>query len=288
MATYDVSGKVVLITGGARGIGNALARQLRARGALIAVVDLRPDDVDLAVEALGGDPVAVGFHADVTDRGAMQRVVAQTVERFGGLDVVVANAGIVSRAATMSSMATETFDRILDVNVNGVVNTVQAALPQVIERRGQVIAISSVMAFANSAGSIPYGMSKAAVEALARGLRVELLPLGASATSVHFGFIDTDMVQRALDTDPVVSGVLESFPRALRKRLKPEQAAAAVVAGIETRAPRVITPGIWKVFYALRGIIGPLLDRRAESDAGTRASMAALHGRDGEELEMTA
>jgi NAD(P)-dependent dehydrogenase (short-subunit alcohol dehydrogenase family) len=288
MATYDVSGKVVLITGAARGIGNALARQLRARGAMIAVVDLRPDDVERAVEELGGDPVAIGFHADVTDRGAMQRVVAQTVERFGGLDVVVANAGIVSRAATMSSMATETFDRIIDVNVNGVVHTVQAALPQVVERRGQVIVISSVMAFANSAGSIPYGMSKAAVEALARGLRVELVPLGASATSVHFGFIDTDMVQRALDTDPVVSGVLESFPRALRKRLKPEQAAAAVVTGIETRAPRVITPGVWKLFFALRGIIGPLLDRRAEHDAGTRASMAALHGRDGEELEMTA
>ena len=288
MVTYDVSGKVVLITGAARGIGNALARQLRARGALIAVVDLRPDDVDRAVEELGGDPVAIGFHADVTDRGAMQRVVAQTVERFGGLDVVVANAGIVSRAATMASMATETFDRILDVNVNGVVHTVQAALPQVIERRGQVIVISSVMAFANSAGSIPYGMSKAAVEALARGLRVELLPLGASATSVHFGFIDTDMVQRALDTDPVVSGVLEALPRPLRRRLKPEQAAAAVVAGIETRAARVITPGVWKVFFVLRGIIGPLLDLQAERDAGTRASMAALHGRDGEELEMTA
>jgi NAD(P)-dependent dehydrogenase (short-subunit alcohol dehydrogenase family) len=288
MVTYDVSGKVVLITGAARGIGNALARQLRARGALIAVVDLRPDDVDRAVEELGGDPVAIGFHADVTDRGAMQRVVAQTVERFGGLDVVVANAGIVSRAATMSSMATETFDRILDVNVNGVVHTVQAALPQVVERRGQVVVISSVMAFANSAGSIPYGMSKAAVEALARGLRVELLPLGASATSVHFGFIDTDMVQRALDTDPVVSGVLEALPRPLRKRLKPEQAAAAVVEGIETRAARVITPGIWKIFFALRGIIVPLLDLQAERDAGTRASMAALHGRDGEELEMTA
>jgi len=288
MVTYDVSGKVVLITGAARGIGNALARQLRARGALIAVVDLRPDDVDRAVEELGGDPVAIGFHADVTDRGAMQRVVAQTVERFGGVDVVVANAGIVSRAATMASMATETFDRILDVNVNGVVHTVQAALPQVIERRGQVIVISSVMAFANSAGSIPYGMSKAAVEALARGLRVELLPLGASATSVHFGFIDTDMVQRALDTDPVVSGVLEALPRPLRRRLKPEQAAAAVVAGIETRAARVITPGVWKVFFVMRGIIGPLLDLQAERDAGTRASMAALHGRDGEELEMTA
>ncbi len=288
MATYDVSGKVVLITGAARGIGNALARQLRARGALIAVVDLRPDDVDRAVEELGGDPVAIGFNADVTDRGAMQRVVAQTVERFGGLDVVVANAGIVSRAATMRSMATETFDRILDVNVNGVVHTVQAALPQVIERRGQVIVISSVMAFANSAGSIPYGMSKAAVEAMARGLRVELLPLGASATSVHFGFIDTDMVQKALDTDPVASRMLKTLPPLLGRRLKPDEAAAAVVAGIETRAARVITPGIWKVFFYLRGIIGPLLDLQAERDKGARSSMVALDDREGEELEMTA
>ena len=288
MASYSVNGKVVLITGGARGIGKAIAMQLRARGANVVVVDLRPDEIDRTVEELGGDEVALGLQADVTDRGAMQRAVAQTVERFGGLDVVVANAGIVSRAATMRSMATETFDRILDVNVNGVVNTVQAALPQVIERRGQVIAISSVMAFANSAGSIPYGMSKAAVEAMARGLRVELLPLGASATSVHFGFIDTDMVQRALDTDPVVKGVLDALPGSLKRRLRPEQAAAAVVAGIERRAPRVITPPVWKLFFYLRGIIAPLLDLNAERDAGTRASMAALDGREGEELEMTA
>ena len=287
-ASYSVNGKVVLITGGARGIGKAIAMQLRTRGARLVVVDLRPDEIDRTVEELGGDEVALGLQADVTDRGAMQRVVAQAVERFGGLDVVVANAGIVSRAATMRSMATETFDRILDVNVNGVVNTVQAALPQVVERRGQVVAISSVMAFANSAGSIPYGMSKAAVEAMARGLRVELLPLGASATSVHFGFIDTDMVQRALDTDPVVKGVLDALPSPLKRRLRPEQAAAAVVAGIESRAPRVITPPVWKLFFYLRGIIAPLLDLQAERDAGTRASMAALDGRDGEELEMTA
>jgi len=288
MSVYHVTGKVILITGAARGIGNAMARQLRDKGAKIVVVDLHQEDVDRAVEQLGGEEVAIGFAADVTDRGAMQRVVAQSVEKFGGVDVVIANAGIVSRAATMASMATETFDRIIDVDTNGVVNTVQAALAQVIERRGQVVVISSVMAFANGAGSIPYAMSKAAVEVLARSLRVELAPLGASATSVHFGFIDTDMVQQALDTDPVVAGVLEALPAPLRRRLKPEQAAAAVVAGIESRAPRVITPGIWKVFYALRGIIAPLLDARAEKDAGTLRSMSELQNRAGEELKTTA
>lgn len=288
MATYDVSGKVVLVTGGSRGIGNAMARQLRARGAKLVVVDLRPDEIDRAVEELGGEEVALGLQADVTDRGAMQRVVAQAVERFGGIDVVIANAGIVSRAATMASMATETFDRILDVDTNGVVNTVQAALPQVVERRGQVVVISSVMAFANGAGSIPYAMSKAAVEVLARALRVELAPFGASATSVHFGFIDTDMVHQALDTDPEVKGAVDALPSPLRRRLKPEHAAAAVVAGIETRAPRVITPGVWKVFFALRGIIAPLLDARAERHAGTRRSMERLHDRAGEELKTTA
>lgn len=288
MATYDVSGKVVLVTGGSRGIGNAMARQLRARGAKLVVVDLRPDEIDRAVEELGGEEVALGLQADVTDRGAMQRVVAQAVERFGGIDVVIANAGIVSRAATMASMATETFDRILDVDTNGVVNTVQAALPQVVERRGQVVVISSVMAFANGAGSIPYAMSKAAVEVLARALRVELAPFGASATSVHFGFIDTDMVHQALDTDPEVKGAVDALPSPLRRRLKPEHAAAAVVAGIETRAPRVITPGVWKVFFALRGIIAPLLDARAERHAGTRLSMERLHDRAGEELKTTA
>lgn len=288
MSVYHVTGKVVLITGAARGIGNAMARQLRAKGARIVVVDLHQEDVDRAVEELGGEGAAIGFAADVTDRGAMQRVVAQSVESFGGVDVVIANAGIVSRAATLASMGTETFDRILDVDTNGVVNTVQAALGQVIERRGQVVVISSVMAFANGAGSIPYAMSKAAVEVLARALRVELAPLGASATSVHFGFIDTDMVQRALDTDPVVSGVLKALPSPLRRRLKPEQAAAAVVAGIESRAPRVITPGVWKIFFVLRGIIGPLLDARSEKDAGTLRSMSELHRRSGEELETTA
>src|SRR4051794_10481186 len=99
MASYDVNGKVALVTGGARGIGFATAKALAGRGASVAIVDLDQSAVDRAAAELG-DGKAIGLAADVTDRGAMQRAVATTVERFGGLDVVVANAGIAARGAT--------------------------------------------------------------------------------------------------------------------------------------------------------------------------------------------
>ncbi len=122
---------------------------------------------------------AVGLAADVTDRGAMQQVVAQVVERFGGVDVVVANAGIASRGATTRSMSGEAFDRVLDVNLNGVHRTVTAPLPEIISRRGHVVVVASVYAFVNGLGAAPYAMSKAGVEQLGRALRVELAQHGA-------------------------------------------------------------------------------------------------------------
>ncbi len=151
----------------------------------------------------------------------MQRVVATAVERFGGLDVVVANAGIASRAATLRAMSAESFERVVDVNLNGVYLTVDAALPEIIRRKGHVVVISSVYAFVNGIGAIPYAISKAGVEQLGRALRVELVQHGASATVAYFGFIDTEMVHRAIDQDPLVDALSDTFPAPLRKRLKP-------------------------------------------------------------------
>src|SRR5207244_6858480 len=102
---------------------------------------------------------ALGIVADVTDRGEMQRVVAMTVERFGGLDVVMANAGIAPRAATLRAMAGENVDRVLDVNINGVLNTVEVALPEIVRRRGHVVVVASIYAFWNGVGNVPYAMS---------------------------------------------------------------------------------------------------------------------------------
>src|SRR5687768_16741798 len=138
MDRYDLTGKVALVTGAARGIGFETAKALVGRGASVVVVDLRGEDAIAAAAQMDGER-ALGLAADVTDRDAMQKVVASTVERFGRLDVVVANAGVASRPATFRAMSEDAFDRVMDVNLHGVIGTVRAALPEIIENGGHVV-----------------------------------------------------------------------------------------------------------------------------------------------------
>src|SRR5207248_4484905 len=120
-------------------------------------------------------------------------------------------------------------DRLFDINVGSALNTVNAALPSLIETRGRIVLISSVFAFVNGAGTIPYAMSKAAVEQLGRGLRVELAAHGISVTTAYFALINTDMTRQGLDEDPVAQALLGTQPKFLRKRISPEEAATAIV-----------------------------------------------------------
>jgi NAD(P)-dependent dehydrogenase (short-subunit alcohol dehydrogenase family) len=287
MPRYDLAGKVALVTGGARGIGFATARALVGRGASVAVLDLDRAAASTAASQLH-DARAFGLAADVTDRGAMQRAVAETVERYGGLDVVVANAGIVSRVASFRAMSSESFERVLDVNLMGVYRTVDAALPEIVPRRGHVVVISSIYAFMNGVGTIPYAMSKAAVEQFGRALRVELAPHGASATVAYFGFIDTEMVHRSIDADPQVGRMLQTLPKPLHKRLSPDVAGEAIVSGIERRSPRVIRPRRWTIMSLLRGILNPLSDAQLERDPDTHAFVREFDSRAGEDQPTTA
>ncbi len=287
MTTYDLNGKVALVTGGARGIGFATAQALIGRGATVVIVDLHAADVEAAASRLH-DTRALGLAADVTDRGAMQRAVATTVERFGGLDVVVANAGIASRGSTFRAMSTETFDRVIDVNLNGVVRTVEAALPQIVAREGHVVVIASVYAFINGMGAVPYAIAKAGVEQLGRALRIELAPFGASATTAYFGFIDTEMVHKALDEDPLSAKLMEVVPKPLRKRLQPKVAGEAIVTGIEKRSARVIRPRRWAALSVVRGAINPLSDRAMRGNAATLDLVRQFDSREGEEQPTTA
>jgi NAD(P)-dependent dehydrogenase (short-subunit alcohol dehydrogenase family) len=209
----------------------------------------------------------------------MQRAVNDVVERFGGLDIVVANAGVAPPTTPMTRIGGEVFERVIEIDLLGVWRTVHAALPQVVERRGHVVVIASVYAFVNGVLATPYAMSKAGVEQLGRSLRAELQIHGASASVAYFGFIDTDMVRDAF-VDPVVQQLEETFPKFMLKRLAPVEAGSAIVEGIQRRAPRIIRPRWWRVYSLLRGLINPLGDRLLERDANVRDAVRAGESRE--------
>jgi len=270
MPVYDLNGKVALVTGAARGIGYETARQIHMRGASVAVVDLDAEQAREAAERIGER--AIGIGADVTDHGAMQAAVAETVERFGGLDVAVANAGIAqSKLATVRGIGSEEWERVFEVDMLGVWRTVRAALPQIVERRGHIVVTSSVYAFVNGVLNSPYAVAKSGVESLGRSLRAELMPLGASAGVAYFGWVDTKLVQDAFQNNG--DRMQQNLPEFLKKRIEPAEAGAAVVGGIEERAPRTFAPKWWRYVSALRGILNPLLDRRFERDATMTATV---------------
>ncbi len=269
-SSYPLPGKVALVTGAARGIGFETARLMHARGASVALVDLSPEATADAARRVGERTIAIG--ADVTDAEAMAGAVEEVVERFGGLDVAVANAGIAPPTRPMSVVDTDSFERTIEVDLLGVWRTVRPALAQVIERRGHVVVVASVYAFVNGIMATPYAASKAAVEQLGRALRAELSIHGASASVAYFGFIDTPMVRDALD-DPAAGNIGEMFPAFMLRRLHAADAGEAIVDGIERRVPRIIRPRWWRAYSVLRGVVNPLLDRRAERDERVRETV---------------
>ena len=274
MPALDLNGKVALVTGAARGIGFEAARQMHLRGASVAVLDLDAEEAREAAERIG--PRAIGLAADVTDQNAMMACVAEVVEKLGGLDVAVANAGIAQAGfASARAISGEDWERVFEVDLRGVWRTVRAALPQIVERQGQMVVVSSVYAFVNGMGNSPYAVAKAGVESLGRSLRTELIPHGASASVAYFGWVDTRMVQDAFSGEDS-HRIRELSPEWLLKRITPEEAGAGLVRGIEERAPRIFVPKWWRYVSALRGLVNPLLDRRMESDPKVRSLIRDL------------
>ena len=202
----------------------------------------------------------------MTDRAAIASAVDQATEQFGGLDIVVANAGVAPPAGSILSVDEDVFERVVEIDLLGVYRTVRAGLPQIADRGGHVVVVASIYAFVNGVSAASYAISKAGVEQLGRALRAELSLHGASASVAYFGFIDTTMVHETIDEDPLGLRLLELVPSFLRKRLPPSAAGEAVARGIERRAPRIIAPRRWAVLQVLRGVLNPLLDPRLERD----------------------
>jgi NAD(P)-dependent dehydrogenase (short-subunit alcohol dehydrogenase family) len=264
VSRYDLSGKVVLITGAAQGIGLGTAKAMHARGASVALLDLDLAATERAAATVGAR--AIGLAGDVTDGASLETAVRATVTRFGGIDVSIANAGISPPAATARVYDPGLWEKVIDVNLLGAWRTVRATLPHVLQRRGQIVLISSIYAFTNGTFVSPYAASKAGIEQLGRALRVELSSHGVTSTTAYFGFVDTAMVRAAIKDDPLGQRFHELIPGFLHKTITPDQAGEVLTRGVQRRATTVMAPRRWRPLSVLRGVINPAVDKRFGAD----------------------
>jgi NAD(P)-dependent dehydrogenase (short-subunit alcohol dehydrogenase family) len=269
----DLHGRVVFITGAARGLGAEIARQAHARGAYVAVVGRRLDPLQELANGLGDR--AAAFQADVTDFAALQGAARDTVHRFGGIDVVVSNAGVAPPSDTVASIDPAEFERTVDIDLLGQWRTIRATLPQVADRHGHVLVVGSIYAFFNGALNASYAASKAGVEQLTRAVRVELAPHGATAGIAYLGFIDTDLATDVF-AQRHVDDVRKALPGFITHPMPVSEAAAAIINGIERRSPRVTAPGWVAPMLTFRGITTTLMDELALHHPGVARAISRV------------
>lgn len=225
MIRFD--GKAMLVTGGTAGIGLATARLALELGARVAVAGRDPARGRGAAAGLGGD--ALFIEADVAREEDVQRMVAGVLERFGRLDVLVNNAGVIHRRPVLEEEP-EGWDHLMAVNLRGVFLCCRYALPALIASRGAIVNVSSRLAFRSAAGRTPaYDASKAGVAALTRSLAVRYGPDGVRANAVCPGFVPTDLNRDSWEawTPEHRAQVIQTYP--LRRLGTPEDAARAIL-----------------------------------------------------------
>jgi NAD(P)-dependent dehydrogenase (short-subunit alcohol dehydrogenase family) len=261
-APRPIAGQVALITGAARGIGAETARQLAARGARVSLVGLEPEELERAAAACG--PEAAWYEADITDWDALERAVEGTVERFGAIDVVMANAGV-GAGGTVEASDPRAFERLVEINLLGTWRTVRTALPHVIDRRGYVLIVGSLASGLHAPGMAAYSASKAGVEAFANSLRGEVAPRGVDVGVAYFPWIDTDMV-RGGEKHPAFQETRGRLPGPLGKTYPVSVAGKVAVEGIEHRR-RTVAQGWVKALMLARTVVQPLSEIGARAEA---------------------
>ncbi|MGH3759551.1 short-chain dehydrogenase/reductase [Actinophytocola sp.] len=261
VGSKSVRGKIVLITGAARGIGAGVAKDLARRGAKLALVGLEADELARVAAECGPD--AGAWEADVTRWADLERAVAAAVERFGRIDVVLANAGIAATGFTRS-IDRAAFERVIEVDLLGVWRTMRVTLPHLVEAKGYALLVSSAAAIVHIPGNAAYSAAKAGVEAFGNSLRAEVKHLGVDVGVAHPTWIATDMVNDA-DAHPVFGGLRRST-KGIAGRTYPLSVAVDLIsAGIAARA-RVVHVPRWVGFAKL---IRALLPRAVERQART-------------------
>jgi NADP-dependent 3-hydroxy acid dehydrogenase YdfG len=205
----NIEGKVVVITGASSGLGEATARLLSEQGALIALGARRKDRIDALAAELGGSSKTIAVQTDVTQHEQVKSLVDTAVEKFGRIDIIINNAGLMPQSL-LENLRIEDWDRMIDVNIKGVLYGIAAALPHMKQQKaGHIINVSSVAGHKVGPGSAVYSATKHAVRALSEGLRQEVKPYNIRTTIISPGVVATELPNSV--TDPAVIGRIQKL-----------------------------------------------------------------------------
>jgi NADP-dependent 3-hydroxy acid dehydrogenase YdfG len=224
--TNNIAGKVVVITGASSGLGEATARLLAAQGATVVLGARRVDRINAVANELtasGGQALAIP--TDVTDRNQVKKLVDAAVETYGRIDVIINNAGLMP-SSPLERLKIDDWDRMIDVNIKGVLYGIAAALPYMKEQKaGHIINVSSVAGHKVRAGGAVYAATKHAVRALSEGLRLEVKPYNMRTTVISPGAVATELPTSATEPD-----VAEGFHKFYEEYAIPADSFARAVA----------------------------------------------------------
>lgn len=255
MSRGTLEGRVAVVTGAARGVGELLARKLSARGMKVALVGLEPDQLKKVSERLHGE--SGHWYADVTDHEAMAVVAREVKERFGRIDVVVANAGVAT-GGPLASSDPVAWRRVIEVNLVGSTVTARAFLPALFESRGYLLQVASLAAITPAPMMSAYCASKSGVEAYAHCLRAEVAHQGVGVGVAYLSWTDTDMV-RGADQDDVMRELRQRLPWPANKTYPLGPAVDRIVEGIERRRAHVYAQWWLRGTQSIRGLIPTLI-----------------------------
>ncbi|WP_395366060.1 SDR family oxidoreductase [Streptomyces sp. YH02] len=255
-------GRTVVVTGAARGVAAAMAREFDRRGARVALLGLEAPNLARVAAALHHDTAC--WEVDVTDDAAMAETAMRAAARLGPVSVVVANAGI-AEGGPFADTDPDVWRRVVEVNLIGSAVTARSFLPALLGTRGYFLQIASLAAMGASPLMSAYCASKAGAESFAHALRAELAPVGVGVGVAYINWTDTDMVRDA-DRHAVLRELRAHMPRPARKVYPADHVASRLVSAAERRSPAVYVPAWLRAVQPVRALLPPIVTRAARTE----------------------